>query len=97
MKKRMTLAIEPLNRDTNLMVAGGLIALGEVFEERDFSTLKENGKIYPRWECPYNVVRALVDARKNNAQVRFKIWIKNGPKSFSEGEFLFKKRKNPQA
>lgn len=93
MEEKLILALEPLNRDTNLMIFGGLLALGEAFEERDFSALKEDGKVYPRWECPYNVVRSLVDARKTDGNVRFKIWIKKGPKSFSDGEALFKKKK----
>lgn len=89
----LVLALEPRNSHANFMIAGALLAAGELFEERDFTALKEHGNVYPRWECPYNVVAALVDARKNAGnEVKFRVWIKKGRK-FEDGEFLFDKHK----
>jgi len=89
---RLILALQPKNPYTNFMIAGALIAVGELFEERDFTALKEHGNVYPRWECPYNIVAALVKARKSAEGINFKIWIKKGPERFKDGEFLFRKR-----
>lgn len=93
MKNGLTLAIEPLNRNTNLMVTGALLAIGELFEERDFTAFKEKGVVFPRWECPYKLVSAFTAARKTERGIRFKIWIKKGPQQFEDGEFLFKRKK----
>jgi len=96
MENELILALEPLNSHTNFMIVGGLIALGIFSEGTDFSVFTDKGKNTPRprWKCPYNLTSALVATRKTEKEVRFKIWIRKGAKSFSDGEFLFKKKKN---
>ncbi len=95
MKNELRLAVEPLDGTTNAIIAGSLLVLGILSEGADFSVLPEKGKNnpHPRWECPYNLVSALVVMRKKDKFVRFKIWKRDGPESFSDGEFLFKKKK----